>query len=238
MTSFFSSLKRVSPPVDDAPLGSLPECEATVLKTLDGRLSLLFDAAQSTLHESDPWRTLPENLRLCLLLRFLRYHLLNVDKAQEHIMRVAKWRLTECPWEKSLSCVKGKQNGIPILEADIRGKNNEILIYLPAKRYVKAEVDHHAQELAIQTFFEHCAYAEDGYRASCAVLLFDFTDMLMKNVDLTASRYAIKIFLDYYPEAFHRIFLVNYPKWLYGSKLLYASPGFLLNSNAIPKVCF
>lgn len=113
----------------------------------------------------------------------------------------------------------GAAAGIPILQVDAVGTDGEVLLYSPAKLYVKQEVDHPSQEIAIKTFFEQLLYAEGGPRGRSGVVVLDFQDMCMRNVDLVATKNGIRIFTDFYPDVFKKVLIVNYAKWLYGSKL-------------------
>lgn len=119
-----------------------------------------------------------------------------------------------------MSVLEGAAAGLPLMTPHARGHRNEILIFLAAGDYEKAAVDHSKQETAITTFFEHCAYTRDGKRASAGVMLVDFSGLLMKNVDLVTARYAIRVFMDYYPEVLSKILFINFPRWIHGSKFV------------------
>lgn len=218
-----ASLKRSTttatppPPLEDAPLDALPASEVKPLATLEAKICDKVFSSPGLLHSSDPWRMLSPTHRRSLFLRFLRYQTLNVDKAAAHIERVARWRAEERPWTLPASAMCGPRAGLPMLELGIRGMDAEILMYGLAKHYVKAEVDHAAQQEAIKVMFEQLFYVPTGSLGRSGVLIVDFNELSMRNVDLVATKNGIRIFLNYYPEMFKKIMLINYPKWIYGS---------------------
>lgn len=101
---------------------------------------------------------------------------------------------------------------------DGRGSDGEVLLYSPVRFYVKGQVDHASQKTAVKTFFEHMVYMKEGPLALSSIAVLDFKGMSMKNVDLVATKNGIRVFVDYYPELFKKIFVINYPSWLHGSK--------------------
>lgn len=205
--------------VEDAPLKALPAAEEEVITHLQERLQALLEGPKSPLHAQDPWRTLTDRERKYLYLRFARYHVLNTDRAETHIRRVADWRTKDRPWETDVAICSGVKAGLPFqLFTNARGCDGEILLYLPARLYIRANVDHAVQQLALKTLFEFCLYASEGCRAASGVYVLDFSGLCFKNVDLVASKNAIRIFQSNYPEPFKRLLCINYPKWIYGSK--------------------
>lgn len=214
-TMSLSIFSRSSGTLPDQPITNLPASEEAAIATLSSRLTIF---TTKILHPTDPWLSLAYAEQKRLLLRFLRFHLLNVPKAENHILRVCCWRTSTRPWTLPLRVLRGRAVGLPLCHPSGRGREKEVLIFLPASQYVRADVDHAKQQVAVKAFFEFCAYADDGLRASAAVLLIDFGDLQMRNVDLASARYSIKLFMDYYPEVFCKILFINYPKWFYGSK--------------------
>lgn len=242
--TFFSSLSLTSSstatPIIDAPLNNLPPKEAKAITDLETRLSSLFKSSSnsicgSSLHADDPWLSLPTMNRHYLLLRFARYHLLNVKNAEDHIRRVASWRSSSQPWTLGLEVVKQPQAGLPIHITSARGSDGEVLAYFPARVLVRAEVDHAVQQSAIEAFFEHCLYAQDGPQGASGVLIVDFANLAMKNVDIIAGRNGIRIFLECYPEAFKRIIIFNCPKWIHGFWKMLAP---LLDARTVAKMAW
>lgn len=225
MSSFLPSLRRSScAPLDDAPLAALPASESTALSKLEALVSKeLFSSSSAVLHHNDPWLHLPATNRRALSLRFLRFHCLSVDAALAQMLRVAAWRRDDRPWERPVKAMVGPAAGIPALRVGATGSDGEALLYSPAKFYIKQEIDHAKQDVAIKTFFEQLLYAEGGPRCRAGVIVLDFQDMHMRNVDLLATKNGIRIFTDYYPEIFKKILVVNYAKWLYGSKLRFVT---------------
>lgn len=113
----------------------------------------------------------------------------------------------------------GAAAGIPVLRLEGRGRDGEVLLYSPARFYIKADVDHAAQEVAVKTLFENMMYMKNGPLALSSVMVLDFEAMSLRNVDLIATKNGIRVFADYYPELFKKILVINYPRWLHGSKL-------------------
>lgn len=113
----------------------------------------------------------------------------------------------------------GPAAGITALRVGAVGDDGEALLYSPVKFYIKQDIDHAVQDVAIKTFFEQLLYAEGGPRCTAGVIVLDFQDMAMRNVDLVATKNGIHTFSEYYPEIFKKILVVNYAKWLYGSRL-------------------
>ena len=226
MTSYFynpfrsSSTSKPSPPVDDAPVESLPEIEATPLSKFQQQTEHLFSQSDQTIDPEDPWRSLSSSHRSLVLLRFLRYHLLDIPNATEHFLRVINWRKNKKPWNFPTSTMDGGPSGCPIIFIKGHGRHDEMILYVAASMYDKSLVDHNVQQDAMITMFEHCAYAADGRLASAGILLLDLGDMMLKNVDLTAMRNGINLFFEYYPEVFSRIILINYPRWTHSSKFI------------------
>lgn len=223
-------------PVEDAPLKNLPAVEEALINHLDRRLHPLFHPTKSALHAEDPWRTLTNAERKYLYLRFGRYHVLNKEHSEAHIREVAAWRADQKPWQSDFSICCGVKAGLPVqLLPAVRGADGEMLMYLPARLYTRASVDHGLQQTAVRTLFEFCMYASGGCRAASGVYVVDFAELCMKNVDLIAMKNAIRIFQASYPEAFKRLLFINYPKWIYGSKCCcFVSP----SSPLAPRVFF
>lgn len=223
MSSYLPSFRRApSAPVDDAPLNSLPACELTPLKRLEAALHAdIFAPTCTLLHPRDPWRALAPPNRRALALRFLRFHLLQEAAALEHARRVAAWRAADRPWERPLKAMSGPAAGLPVLPLHPPGRNGDVLVYSPARAYVRAQVNHAAQEEAVKTFFESLFYAQGAQKSLSAVVVLDFHGMSMSNVDLVGTKNGIRIFADFYPDVFSKVLVVNYARWLHGSKLSY-----------------
>lgn len=218
MSSYFSFHRTVSKPIEDAPITSLAEHEASALSALDERINHIFLPSDTKLHAHDPWLTLTEQQRHSLLIRFLRYNLLHIENARSHIHKVATWRSTQRPWNLPISDMQGTPAGIPILSDVIRGREGDVLIFIPTRYYQKSLVDRSAQVTAIKAFFEYCSYAAHGLKATSGIMLVDFAALQLKQVDLVALKNAINIFLSFYPEVLKKVILVNYPRWIHGSK--------------------
>lgn len=232
MRTFSTSAAAEPAPLEDAPLSALPACEEKALLALEAQLG---DAVFSTavLHDADPWRGLPDPHKRGLLLRFLRYQALAVDKAAAHVTKVGKWRADTRPWALPVEALRGAEAGLPMLEVGVRGRDGEVLMFGAARAYVKAEVVHARQEEAIMRMFEGVFYREDGPRGRAGVLVIDFYDLSYRNVDLVGTKNGIQLFLGYYPEMFRKILLINYPKWIYGTWKL-VEP--LLDGRTVAKI--
>lgn len=204
--------------IEDAPLSALPADESAALETLEGELAPLFDRASTTLLSDDPWLSLTPSERAHLYLRFARYHLLRTADAHAHIQRVAALRKAEAPWRLALDNMQRADCGVIMHFEKARGFDGEVLAYSPARAYYKPDIDHERQKTALRTFFEYIAYREGGRRAASIVLVLDLDDIGRKNVDLTATRAGIRLFLEQYPEMFKKIVVTSYPTWIYGSK--------------------
>ncbi|CAN8068141.1 unnamed protein product [Agarophyton chilense] len=216
MASYFSGF-RTCRIVEDAPLEALPESEASALTALQARTKHTFSSPHNNLHPEDPWRTLTQNQVDLLLLRFLRYNLLQVESSFTHVCKVAAWRTDECPWNFGLELLQNRKAGVPILSDVIRGRDDEVLLFIPCRHYDKSIIDRKLQTTAIKAFFESYLYATGGLKASSAVMLVDFSGLHLKQVDLTALKNSINIFLSYYPEVLQKVILVNYPRWIHGT---------------------
>lgn len=121
--------------------------------------------------------------------------------------------------------MRGPAAGLPLLLLDARGSDGDVLLYSPTQFYIKSEVDHASQEIAVKTLFENIVYMKEGPLALSSVAVLDFEGMSVRNVDLRATRNGIRIFTDYYPELFKKIFVINFPRWLHKSKFLRSSLG-------------
>lgn len=222
------------PSIEDAPLSDLPNSESEPLSSLYNRfVTEILPPKASILHANDPWSNLPSKNAQCICLRFLRYHLLNAEAAFTHLAKVAQWRTTDQPWQRAPKTMRGLSAGLPVIQVAGYGNDGEALVYSPGRHYMKSKVNHALQATALKTFFETLLYSKDGPKALSCVAVFDFENMSMRNMDLIATKNGIRVFADFYPEAFKKILVVNYPRWLHGTWRVIKP---LLDARTIAKV--
>eukprot|EP00177_Eucheuma_denticulatum_P006955 GFKZ01012648.1.p1 GENE.GFKZ01012648.1~~GFKZ01012648.1.p1 ORF type:complete len:288 (-),score=23.69 GFKZ01012648.1:139-1002(-) len=220
--------------IEDAPLSDLPASESEPLSSLYNRfVTEILPPSADILHANDPWSNLPTENAQCICLRFLRYHLLDAEAAFTHLVKVAHWRKTDQPWQHAPKTMRGLSAGLPVIQIAGRGTDGEALVYSPGRHYMKSKVSHTQQATALKTFFETLLYSKDGPKALSCVVVFDFENMSMRNMDLIATKNGIRIFADFYPEAFKKILVVNYPRWLHGTWRIIKP---LLDARTIAKV--
>lgn len=226
MTSYFSSMweKTVgtSAPSTPAPVVA-PENDAAVeegaLRTTLAALRADLDNAVTgyALPELDPWRTLlaqPDS-RSEIVLRVLRYQTLNVTKAVAQVRAIIAWRAERRVCEIPATAMIGPAAGLPCLMVPAVGAGRRTLIFVKASAYVKKDVTLAGFETGLIRFFETLLYTADGMRASGSVVVVDFCDLSVREVDLAVTKRGIEIFLRYYPETFAKMLFVNFPRFIF-----------------------
>lgn len=228
MSSYFSTIKRGgasskkgSPP-DDAALHELPPDEDQALSHLKEHAIPLMCKAKGICASSDAWMLLLENGRETerdeMLLRFLRYNGLNVEITVRQVGEVISWRTKVTISSMVVDVMYGKEAGIPIVQLGKITKQGDGLFFCAAELYEKKDVVRKTQEIGVIKMFEYLLYEMCIPRVKRVTAVIDFTGFGVKHIDLTALRMGISVYTNYYPDVFHRVFLVNYPKILYGGK--------------------
>lgn len=215
----------------DAKLTELPAHEARALDVLRSQVAQIFEKEHEKLGGNDGWRAFHSQdaddmtRRDEMLLRVLRYNLLNVSKASLQIKQTLEWRVTENVSMKSLDVLNGAIIGLPAAKMCLSKKNDQLLVICIAEAYVRREVDHEKQFVGVAKLFDHFFYDEQGPLAKSVTAVVDFTNMSAKNVDLIGMKNGINIYMNHFPEVFHKIFLLNYPRFIHGGTFLYMSHG-------------
>lgn len=151
-------------------------------------------------------------------MRFLRFNAGHVERAMKQLGSVLAWRAKVRIAAQPASAMRGMRAGIPVCVMDAVGHVGQRLFFAAAERYVKREVDHVVQEVGVAKMFEYMLYDVDGPRIKGVDVVVDFTGFSAKNIDLYGLKIGVSTYLNYYPDVFHRILLINYPKFLYGGK--------------------
>lgn len=227
MSSFLPSLKwptlgfesRGSPP-EDAPPSSLPPAERLALDTLITLATPLITSPPHALPRSDPWTKLSVDvgLRDRVLLRLLRFNSLSPARTLRQLRAILEWRATARIAEEPHDAMRGMAAGIPTTLLPPVGKGGARLFFAPAEKYEKKGVQRAAQEVGVARMFEYMLYDVDGPQAERCAVVVDFTGFSAKNMDLAGIKTGVYTYINYYPDVFHAILLVNYPKFLYGGK--------------------
>lgn len=219
MSSYLPSLKWTTtpsrPPIaTDAPLSALPTHERAALAALDAELSGALQQLVEKLPCDDPWRHMHTNdaSRRHHLLRFLRFNSLDVAKASAHIQAMLRWRVESRPTLIPADCVHGLRAGMPVARLRAVGAGGELLFFAAAARYVRKAAVGVEQLRATTRMFEDVVHADGCGRAAAVV---DFSAFGARHVDVVGLKRGVSLYVDYYPEAFYKVLLVNYPKLLY-----------------------
>lgn len=204
----------------DAPLHLLPDYEQAALDQLRDRTENVVEELSKTLPECDSWSRLSSHshsqLRDEILLRFLRYNVLNVDKSAVQMEGALKWRRQSMVATLSEDVMKGLQVGIPIAQVTDCNEQGEALYICVSSAYAKAQVDHEKQTTATGKMFDFIMYDLNGPQVKHGFIIVDFTDVGLSNIDLIAVKNGIVVFLNYYPDVFRKIIFFNYPRIVYG----------------------
>lgn len=123
------------------------------------------------------------------------------------------------------------------MEVEVGQKEGETLFFGVAGSYDKRSVDRDVQKVAIDKMFDYILYDRDGPMASRCTVVVDFTDFGLSNVDLVGVKLGIVTYLSYFPDIFNCVLLVNYPRLLYGGKLLHNGFVFLFYLYLYVRVC-
>lgn len=208
----------------DALLGELPPHEEKALGRLRTEISTTLSVACAELPPSDGWRAFIEPGQLYqrkrdeMLLRVLRYNLLNVEKSVTQIKESLEWRMTVAPCSKSMDVLTGATVGLPIAQVCEGKQSGDVLLFSLAEAYIRRDVDHEKQRVGIAKMFDYIVYDNSGLQANRVTVVIDFTNMSSKNVDLLGTRNGIHIYLSHFPDLFDQIFLLNYPRFVHGGE--------------------
>lgn len=204
----------------DAPLDQLPEHESKPLSDLRERSFALLTASSANLPTCDVWAHLTESanaqLRDEVLLRFLRYNGLNVERAEGQLRQTVDWRRSSGIATVGVTRMHGHTVGLPILTLGEPRSSGDMLFFSLAEAYVRRVVDHTQQQLGVAKMFDFLLYDTPGPHVRRASVVVDFTNLSMRNVDLAGLRAGIIIYMSYFPDVFHQILFINYPKFIYG----------------------
>lgn len=231
MASYFSPVKLSSLSVrshataaaTDEPINRLPQHEKDALSHL---ISVSADAivdAKGRLPDCDVWRELNDGehdkLRDEILIRFLRYNVLSVEKAHRQVISTLNWRTNSLISTLSPNVMLGNEVCLPMAHLSTDPLTGDVLLFSLAEGYERKKVNHAKQETGIAKLFEHLLYDADGPRASRSSVVVDCTNLSVRNVDLVALKKGIFLYTNYFPDVFYKILLINYPKFVYGGKL-------------------
>lgn len=226
MSSYFPCLKwpslnlqtQTPSPDEDAPLSVLPANERVALDALISLAEPLLSSPPAALPSCDPWNGLHDNteLRDHVLLRLLRFNGLSAEQAASQLRSTLSWRAKSRIAEQPCDTMRGMAAGIPLTLLEPVGEEGARLFFVAAEQYVKKNADHDVQEVGVARMFEHMLYDVDGPRAKRCEVVVDLTGFSVKNVDLVSMKTGVSTYLDFYPDVFHKILLINYPKFLYG----------------------
>lgn len=231
MSSYFSSVKLPSLPVrshttavaTDEPVDRLPHHEREALSHLIALSTDAIVGAKGQLPECDVWRELNngdhERLRDEILMRFLRYNVLSVEKAHRQILATLKWRTNSLVSTLSPNVMLGTEVCIPIAHLSTVPATGDVLLFSLGEAYERKQVNHPKQETGIAKLFEHLLYDASGPHAKRSSVVVDCTNLSVRNVDLIGLKKGIFLYTNYFPDVFYKILLINYPKFVYGGKL-------------------
>lgn len=204
----------------DALLDQLPNHEQEALDKLRERTDSAIKELSESLPECDSWRNLRDEshwqLRDEILLRFLRFNGLNVDKSAVQMEEALKWRGRSMVATLSEDIIKGMQVGLPIAQLTEPNEQGDVLYVCLSDAYIKAQVDHEQQETAVGKMFDIILYSPNGPQAKQGFIVVDFTNLGWNNIDLIGVKNGIIIFLNYFPDVFGKIMFVNYPRIVHG----------------------
>lgn len=215
------SIHSQSHPLHDAPLDHLPSNERSALDSLISKSHHFFTQPPHPLPPSDPWATLHMSNpteRDEILLRLLRFNALSVERSLRQLRATLDWRAQYKIAEQPVTIMQGPRAGIPLVLLDAHGVNGESLFFTSADRYVKRNVDHRIQSVAVAKMFDHMIYSLQGPRVKRGVVVVDFTGFSMKNVDIFGLKNGVSTYVAHYPDIFYRILMVNYPRFMYSGK--------------------
>lgn len=208
------------PTATDAKLAELPAHEKEALDNLRHACEGCINELCDKLPECDEWRHLAEEshhtLRDEILLRFLRYNVLNVEKARVQMEEALKWRRTSMVASLSEDVIRGFEVGIPIAQLTDKNKDGEVLYVCISEGYMKQRVDHEKQKVGGGKMFDLILYDVKGPRADRGSIVIDFSNIGVSHIDLTALKNGVVLYLNYFPEVFNKIMFINYPRIIYG----------------------
>lgn len=204
----------------DASLGELPPHEEKALKQLVVATNSVITEHVSNLSKSDSWQRLNdrkhERLRNEILLRFLRYNSLSIDKARNQMLETMKWRAITNVGSLPNDVMYGKQAGIPLVQLTEPTEQGSVLFFSAGEAYSRRDVDYSKQETGAAKMFDFILYDDNGPRARDCSIIVDFSNLCMNNIDVYATKTGVLLYLKYFPDIFQKIMLVNYPKLIYG----------------------
>lgn len=194
----------------------------SVLEQLKARGSSAFEHASSELPAEDPFHCLltrkQSDLRDDILLRFLQFNDLDVDKTIRQLQSTLAWRAQTKISCADLSVIRGSASGIPLARIGNTTENGDTLFFAPAECYDKSLIDRAVQKIGVARMFEHMLYDSGGPRAKRGTVVVDFSGFGTKHVDISGLRTGVATYVNYYPEVFQRVLLINYPRLLFGGK--------------------
>lgn len=246
MTSYFSSMweKTVGTTAPASPADvAVAETgggadEAGALRTALAALRSDLDSAVTgfALPALDPWKTLlaQADARSEIVLRVLRYQTLNVTKTVAQVRAIIAWRSERRVCEIPATAMQGAEAGLPCLMVPAVGAGRRSLIFVKASAYVKRLVTVPKFETGLIRFFETLLYTDDGMRANGSVVVVDFCDLSVREVDLAITKKGIEVFLKYYPETFAKMLFVNFPRFIFHCTFLLLRVCFRLRSSNPP----
>lgn len=211
----------------DAVLECLPPHEARKLEEFREAAGIIFDEESPKLSLHDSWHKLNDaderqtTKRDEMLLRVLRYNSLDVEKAGIQIRRTLEWRASMELCAKSTDVMMEPSAGLSVVPICVGKRPGDILMFSPARAYIRRNIDYEKQRIGIAKMFDHIVYDETGPQACRVTVVVDFSDMCVKNVDIFGLRNGINIYLNHFPDLFDRVLLLNYPKFIHGGTLLH-----------------
>lgn len=216
-----SAAKPVALQATDEPLANLPEHEQTALTKLVELCNPMIAEEIVELPDCDQWKLLMdgqhEELKCEILLRFLRYNALSVDKAYTQMQAAIRWRVKTDVASLSNDVFGGTEVGIPIVQITPKPNDDGDVLYVSlGEAYVKREIVHPKQEIGVGKLFDYILYDVSGPMAKNGFIVLDFTNLSIQNIDLVSLKNGCLIFLNYFPDIFRKILLVNYHRVIYG----------------------
>lgn len=204
----------------DEPLDNLPEHEQTALSTLVEKCNPMIASEVDKLPDCDQWKHLTDDnynqLKLEILLRFLRFNNLSVDKAFTQMEQAIRWRGTTQVASLSKDVYYGSEVGIPISQLTSKPNDKGELLYISlGEAYLRREINHAKQDIGVAKLFDQILYDPNGPMAKSGFIVLDFQNIGMNNIDLVSLKNGLIIYLNYFPDVFNKIILFNYPRLIY-----------------------
>ena len=220
MSNYLTSIKRHVPSLK-SPLTKTDVQQVNETENISNFLTIALKTLSNppvAFVEGDPWDDLDQNEQETLLKRILQFNNFDVERANKQLHNTLHWRSSSAISSKNIDLIYGLTAGIPV--SIVTTHHDHVFTIAIAERYLKSKVDHSHQQLAVSRMLEHFVYDRDGPRTSKVTIVVDFTDFTFRHVDIIGLKNGISIYMNHYPEVIHKVFLVNYPRLLYGGMFI------------------